>query len=136
MVLMELLLAVTTGVLLASTLAYPLRRRGPGPLRGLLFFFVLVFLAAWAGGVWLVPVGPALLGVPLLGFLLAGVVVALILAAASPAQPSPMPEVQRDSAAAEAIALTLGVFFYLVVATLIVLIAVHYFAPPPLPTIE
>jgi hypothetical protein len=42
-------------------------------------FFVIVFLACWAGGVWITPVGPAFLGVYWVAFFVVGLVFALLL---------------------------------------------------------
>jgi hypothetical protein len=44
----------------------------------IIIFFVLVFLAAWAGGVWIGPVGPAILGVYWLSFFVVGLIFALL----------------------------------------------------------
>lgn len=44
---------------------------------GLIWFFLIVFTATWAGGVWLQPVGPAFAGVYWLPFLSAGLIMAV-----------------------------------------------------------
>ena len=44
----------------------------------ILVFFGLVFLAAWAGGIWIAPVGPRILGVYWLSFFIVGLVFALL----------------------------------------------------------
>lgn len=46
--------------------------------RRIVVFFTLVFLAAWAGGVWIAPVGPRLLGVYWLSFFTVGLIFALL----------------------------------------------------------
>jgi len=43
-------------------------------------FFLLLFFATWAGGMWMLPVGPPLWGVSWMSFVVVGVVVALIIA--------------------------------------------------------
>ena len=50
----------------------------------LLGFFFVVFLATWAGGLWIQPVGPAMWGVSFTVFIVVGTLVALILAASLP----------------------------------------------------
>jgi len=45
----------------------------------ILLFFLIIFLAAWAGGVWVTPVGPVFLGVYWLTFFVVGLVFALLL---------------------------------------------------------
>jgi len=42
-------------------------------------FFLLLFFATWAGGMWMLPVGPPLWGVSWMSFVVVGVVVALII---------------------------------------------------------
>lgn len=46
--------------------------------------FVLFFLAIWAGGLWLTPVGPPLIGVYWMPFLFVAIFIALFWAAAPP----------------------------------------------------
>lgn len=63
------------------------RRPGTAADAGLwsavLFFFLIVFAASWAGGAWVRPVGPAFWGVYWLAFVGMGFVAALLLAAVS-----------------------------------------------------
>lgn len=105
------------------------RRRGPGPCAGFFFVFSTLFLAVWAGGIWLLPVGPPLWGESWLGFVLVGLVFALLLAVALPSRKQPAtldlqhPEVKAASEAAE---LVFGLFFYLLVIVLIVAIVGRY----------
>ena len=53
-----------------------------GPWQGLGWFFMLLFLFTWAGGVWTGPYGPVLWGYYWLPFFIVGIVFALLLAAA------------------------------------------------------
>ncbi len=46
--------------------------------RGLVAFFTVVFLAAWAGGVWISPVGGSVMGVYWLSFFVVGLIFALL----------------------------------------------------------
>lgn len=50
----------------------------------LLGFFFVTFLAAWAGGLWIEPSGPAMWGISFTAFIIVGSIVALILAASLP----------------------------------------------------
>ena len=96
----------------------------------ILFFFLILFLASWAGGIWLAPIGPLAWGVPWLGFLLVALVVALILAAVPTqrgrgralAATSP-PTAEQ---AGEAIAAGLGIFFWALLLTLAIAIFLAY----------
>jgi hypothetical protein len=51
---------------------------------------LILFLATWAGGIWLVPVGPRLWGVAWGGFVVVGLFVALLIGAVSREQAKAM----------------------------------------------
>jgi type VI protein secretion system component VasK len=57
----------------------------------LLMFFIILFLATWAGGLWIHPVGPPTWGVPWLSFLIVGFILAIMLAALIPPAPRNRP---------------------------------------------
>lgn len=109
-----------------------LTRRWRGDREGLargegwaaLLFFVLVFLASWAGGLWVRPVGPVFWGVSWLGFVLVGLAMALLLTSLSPYHGGRTPAGPR---AFEAAPLRVwsgsGAAFWLLVALLIAAIA-------------
>ncbi|HEX3593695.1 MAG TPA: hypothetical protein VHU80_01300 [Polyangiaceae bacterium] len=60
------------------------RARHPGiePL-GVFALLLILFLATWAGGIWLAPVGPRLWGVAWGSFVVVGIFVALLIGAVS-----------------------------------------------------
>lgn len=130
----EVLFALIVAILLAGLLSAVAQPRAAGGDTAavavgslFLFFFVILFLASWAGGLWLQPFGPAVWGVAWLPFVLVGIFVALLLAAAaSPGRyPSATGPVERDAPAAAA-ALAFGVFFWLLVIGLLVAIGFGY----------
>ena len=82
----DLIFALIITLLLVALFAAVFRIRGPW--NSLLWFFLVVLLVTWAGGVWLSPMGPAVGGTYFLPFLLAGFVVALLLAATT----TPLPK--------------------------------------------
>jgi hypothetical protein len=91
-----------------------------------LIFFGILFLTTWAGGIWVTPFGPILFDVPWLSFLLVGLFIALILTAISP--PPRRPRTAQEAAAyaeAEA-AIAIDIFFWVLIAGLIVTILVAY----------
>ena len=55
-----------------------------GPWDSFLWFFIVVSIFAWAGGVWLVPFGPMWWGIGWLPIILMAFFVSLLLASASP----------------------------------------------------
>ena len=78
MYLVEVMTALAVAILLTAILAATLPARRLW--RGWLLFFGVVLLSAWAGGVWLPPVGPSMFGIAWMPFLFVGLVVALLLA--------------------------------------------------------
>jgi hypothetical protein len=86
MLLVEFVFAFTASTLCAALLlpiAGRLHGRGGDelPPTGLFFAMLIVFLGTWAGGIWLVPIGPQLWGASWLGFLVVGFLVSLLVAA-------------------------------------------------------
>lgn len=81
--LVHILIALGVAFFLTALVAIAMRKRDPFP--SLVTFFLVVFLATWAVGVWAAPVGPSLWGAAWLPFVMAGMVFALLLAALWPA---------------------------------------------------
>ncbi len=73
---LELVLSLLVALCLSALLGLLFPR--PTPRSGRFWFFLLIFLAAWAGGLWMRPLGPELLGVHWLPFVLVGVLAALV----------------------------------------------------------
>ena len=85
--------------------------------------FLVLFLATWAGGAWLEPFGPAAWNVYCLPFLLIAVLVAVLVAAIAP----PRDRTQADVVEREhELELGLGVFFWMLVASLLILVVLRY----------
>jgi len=123
----DILFAIGIALILTAIFAGLLRRRGPWA--SFLGFFAVVFLAAWAGGVWIRPVGPVLKGVYWLPFLLFGFVVAIILAATAPRR---IPERRKSMKEKEAFSkLPAGVrydsIFLVLIIVLIAVVIIGYF---------
>ncbi len=125
MILTDILFAMVVAVGLTLIFAKLLRNVGPWALWWM--FLLLVFLAAWAGGVWITPVGPQLFGRYWLPFLLAGLFFALLLAAAAPVSPPRTEEAaQLVAQAEEATSTGVSIFFWILLLALIVAIVVAY----------
>jgi len=129
----EMALAFFVALFFAGTLLVVLHRRGPGPLAGFLFFFVLLFLGAWAAGVWARPFGPTIGGISWAAFLFSGLIVTLLLAALIPPSRGPAPAKAEAAQAPveEAVSIALGFFFWFLIALLMASIFVRYLAPVP-----
>jgi hypothetical protein len=96
------------------------------------FVFLLLFLFAWAGGVWLAPFGPTFYNVYWVPFVVIAVLYALLLLAATPPRlpgsrtrgvvESATAEAEREDMAAEAF----GLFFWVLAVLLALALIVHY----------
>jgi hypothetical protein len=126
MIWLQILLALAIAALLTGALTAGLGRRGPGPAAGFLFFFVLLFLFTWAGGLWLVPAAGTSWA-RWITFPVVGLFVLLILAALIPPIPKrdvpPSPEAQ---VAAEETSLVMGVFFWILLLGLLAAVISYY----------
>jgi hypothetical protein len=81
-ILFAFVVALVLTMLLIPLTAPRRARNGESVVGTILFFFLILFLASWAGGLWLTPVGPPLWGGFWAPFLLVGIFVTLMLAAA------------------------------------------------------
>jgi hypothetical protein len=134
MLVWDIVLALIVAVIFSLLLVAAAGRRGPGPWAGFLFFFLVLFLAVWAAGVWLRPIGPVVYGGYWVGALVVGVLIALLLAAAVPPGPRVTPvevETPPEGAPAEtpeeeAVTTALGVFFWILLLGLIAAIVLGY----------
>ena len=121
----ELGSALVVAVIIGVVLMVVLRRRAPAG--GVLALLTVLFLATWAGGAWVTPMGPPLWGVHLLSFGLVGLVVALLLVVfASRRPPRRRGEALRQVDARRETVQTLDAFFWVLVALLVLAIAVRY----------
>lgn len=122
------LIALTTALGLSGIFIVGFRKKGPWDNFPL--FFAVVFLGSWAGGIWFSPLGPPWGGVYWLPFLIVGLVFALLLAAVV----SPFPQdttVQLlgpgEKSPEKRKLMVLGVYFWLLIFALVVLIVTRYF---------
>ncbi len=107
---------------------HPARRDASGA--AVLFAFLVLFLAMWAGGAWLAPVGPVFYGSSWLGFMMIGIfVVLLILAVAAPERRPPTSvEAEREAEETAAVAVVFGVFFWILIMALMITGLIALFA--------
>jgi hypothetical protein len=130
MFLIESVFALLIALLLSAILITVVDRRGPGPWSGFLFFFMLLYLAVWAGGVWITPAGPTILGVGWLTYLVLGLVVMLLLAAVTPGRKRlsapARAEPDQDVESVESREIVFSIFFWILVVVLLATIVSRY----------
>jgi hypothetical protein len=112
-------------------MVFSLAFRTKGPWESSLLFFLVIFLATWAGGVWLSPIGPPIWGVHWLPFLLVALIFAILLvtAVAAPHRESTVELVdeRKEEAKRKAALRGAALFFWVLPVALIIIIAVRYF---------
>lgn len=125
---MEILIAVIIGLILTAIFAAGFR--GTRGWDGLLLFFAIIFLATWAGGLWIIPAGPLLAGIAWVPLVFIGILFALLLAALIPPSWSPREyysDVRTESSSTTAM-WGLSLFFWLLLLVLVVSVVLGYIA--------
>jgi len=99
-----------------------------GTWEGIWVFFLVMFLFIWAGGIWARPYGPVIWGINWVPFLLFGLLLGFLLMAAAPAvRPERGQRAEGpDAAAKNRQALAVNFFFWILLFTLALAIAVRY----------
>ncbi len=101
-----------------------------GPWDSFLWFFLVVGLFAWAGGVWLVPFGPTWMGIGWFPIFFMGFLAVLLLTSASPRKYiKPIPTKAEAETARES-RIAIDFFFWLLVACLLIFGTSHYYWYP------
>ncbi|MDX1577995.1 MAG: hypothetical protein R3266_05900 [Gemmatimonadota bacterium] len=119
MFLAELLAALAVAAIVVLVLALGFDRRSPWGGAG--WFFLVVFLGAWAIGAWSSPIGPVLWGVSWVPFLFGALIFGLLIAALTPPPRPRTVEPERVDEADAAIAI--GAFFWVFVLVVVLAIA-------------
>lgn len=130
MFLLDFMFAIAIALILVLLFLLVFRYRGPW--NSVLWFFVVLLMATWAGGVWLTPIGPAVAGFYWLPFLVAGLIVSLLLAAtAIPSKEESTVELvdpKARRAKRRAAGTALGISFWVVMMLLLAAIFARYVA--------
>lgn len=123
----DLLTAIVIAGILVAIFGVGLRR---GAGAGLFWFFLILLLGTWAGGLWIAPMGPPLFGVSWLSYLIVGLFFALLIMALLPPIEGPPPATTARAAAemeAEAEAfVALNMFFWIVLVGLLIAVVTGY----------
>jgi hypothetical protein len=148
MILPDLLFSFS--VALAFSIFFSIIIRTRGERAGFLWFFLLIFLATWAGGIWARPIGPTPWGVNWLGFVVIGLLVALLATINALRKPPDesfrqvereqqldrnqtmrmLEELRHNKEAKRLNYITLNIFFWILLTTLLVTILIGYAIEP------
>jgi hypothetical protein len=126
MFLTDLVLVLVISIILTGAFAIGFRKQG---FRfGIIFFFLLLFLSTWAGGIWVPSVGPSILSVNFFSFLIVGFIVAMLLTAVLPPGDSEhiIKEKKGEVRVESCKIVTVDLLFLMLVVILTVLILVAY----------
>lgn len=132
MIVLELLFAFIVALILSTLLMLIWGRESTRT--GFLWVFLIIFLGTWAGGVWVRPLGPLLLGIYWLPFLSSGLIVALIFAVSAPQRPprkrhetlKMLDRIRREEGLRKATYITLSSFFWVLLFLMIAAIIIRY----------
>jgi len=122
---LNLLFALIFGLLITIVFAAGFNRRGPW--NNIIIFFVIVFLATWAGGIWIIPFGPNLFGVAWLPYLLIALLVGLGLASSASSEIKEKEKLIQDRKKnKEEKVKRFDLFFFALVTVLVIMIVLRY----------
>jgi hypothetical protein len=127
MVFIELVFALAVALFL--TVVFAVIGRQAKSARRVLIFFIIIFFGAWAGGIWLTPVGPVLLGVYWLSFFAVGLIFALVMeavAAFSGKSLSQSQEEKTDTKEEGEIESVMWIFFWVLIVGFVAAIVFGY----------
>lgn len=127
MFIVDVLFALVMAGIFTMVFAIGLRRTGPWS--SILVFFAVVFLAAWAGGLWISPAGPVFLGIYWVPILLVAFLVALLLASVRPQAPKHVQTISEAEAEAKerrAVERAFDAFFWTLLIGFMIVIVLGY----------
>ena len=126
MIILELFFALIVAFVLS--VLFSLATRVGVRRTGFFWFFLIIFLGTWAGGIWVRPFGPSLWGISWLPFILSGLIFVLILTISAPRRPprsrhetlSMLERIEREKELEQATYITLSFFFWILLFVLII----------------
>lgn len=124
MILGDILLALILGFLFAALFGAFGRNKRDMP--GIVPVFILFFLFAWAGGLWLRPIGPPVFGLYWVPGLILVVLIFLLLAAIIRGPTRTPADVEEKVAVENATAAVIGITFWFLIGLLLLAILAGY----------
>jgi hypothetical protein len=123
MIIADLLMAFAFALLIVWIFFLVFKTKGPW--NNLIWFFLVVGLFAWAGGVWLVPFGPRWYGIGWMPILLMCFVAILMMTAATSRSPHGIVKKKRNIEESEGKA-ALDIVFWMLIICLVLFGTSHY----------
>jgi hypothetical protein len=128
----EFLIALTIATVLSVTFALATRSRGNRA--GFTWFFLIILMATWAGGIWLQPFGPAFGEIRWMPLLAIGLLFAIFITLFGTRKPphgrhetlDKLEEIAQERKLEKVAYVTLSAFFWVVLLTLLVAIFIRY----------
>jgi hypothetical protein len=113
---------------------YMFMTREAGQRTGLIWLFLIIFLAIWAGGIWLRPFGPMVWGIHWIVFLSVGLIIVLFLFILIPRKAprgrqetlDMLDRIEEEKKLEKVAYITLSVFFWVLLSVLVIAIILHY----------
>ncbi|MBD3182451.1 hypothetical protein GF312_09180 [Candidatus Poribacteria bacterium] len=124
MILWQILFAVGIGFLFTAIFTLGFRRRGTKS--GIILFLIVIILASWAGGLWINPTGPSIVGVYWVPFVIVGFIFAIILAGTLFTSPQREIDVIHAEQAESSIEDAANIFLWLLIGILLVMVILGY----------
>ena len=128
MFIIDLFVALVVGMIIVLIVSRAFGTKGPWG--SLVWFFLVVSLFAWAGGVWLVPFGPMFWGIGWLPIIIMGFLVSLILTAASPRTPRWRRASKEEVTSEAGTRAVVDIIFWVVIICLLIFGLGHYTSYP------
>ena len=83
----DVLIALAVGIILTTIFSMVIGRTGPWD--NIFLFFIIIFLGAWAGGLWLRNTVHGIYGYYWFSYLIVGLLIAILIAATGPVKTKP-----------------------------------------------
>ena len=128
----EVFIALCSALLVSALIGLAMRRKMERT--GFFWFFLILFLATWAGGIWIGPLGPSFRGMHWLPYVLVAIAVGFLLAAVAPRRAprgrietlEMLEEIEQERKLEKLTFISLGLFFWMAIFVLITAIIVRY----------
>ena len=124
MFIMDLIFALAFGWVLVWAVSFIFGTKGPWG--SVLWFFIVVSLFAWAGGISIAPFGPTWGGIGWMPIIFMGILASMILTAASPRKPRKRKVAPAEAVAEEESKVIVDSIFWVMIICLLIFGFGHY----------